>query len=170
MIERRRHDTVSIDIGAPPERVYGLVSDITLMGKWSPECVRCAWTGGATGPALGARFKARNKGRRGPAWFNTPVVTAAAPEREFAFNRSGPGIGSYTWRYTLEPIPTGTRLSESYDAERPLPKVMSWLTEKWSGSHDRDADLHEGMRTTLARIKAAAEATVPDRDTTEAAP
>lgn len=166
MPERRRHDAVSIDISAPPERVYGLVSDITLMGQWSPECVRCAWTGGATGPAVGARFKARNKGRRGPAWFNSPVVTAAEPGREFAFNRSGPGMGSYTWRYVFEPIPTGTRLTESYDAERALPKAMAWLTAKWTGSPDRDADLREGMNVTLSRIKAAAEAAAPGGDTT----
>jgi uncharacterized protein YndB with AHSA1/START domain len=121
--ERKRHDSVAIDIAAPPEQVYRLVSDITLMGQWSPECIRCAWTPGATGPAVGARFKARNKGRRGPAWFNTPVVTAAEPGREFAFNRNGPGIGSYSWRYVFDPIPSGTRLTESYDAERPLPQA-----------------------------------------------
>jgi hypothetical protein len=86
------------------------------------------------------------------------VVTVAEPGRELAFNRKGPGIGSYTWRYVCEPTPTGTRLTESYDVERPLPKAMSWLTEKWTGSSDRDADLREGMQTTLARLKAAAEA------------
>jgi hypothetical protein len=149
---------MSIDIAAAAEEVYALVADISRMGEWSPECRRCTWTGGATGPVVGARFKARNKGRRGPSWFNTPVVTVAEPGREFAFNRNGPGIGSYTWRYVLEPTPTGTRLTESYDVERPLPKAMSWLTEKWVGSTDRDADLHEGMQTTLSRIKAAAEA------------
>lgn len=157
MIERKRHDSVSIEIAAPPEDVYRLVSDITRMGEWSPECRHCSWTGGATGPAVGARFKARNKGRRGPSWSTTPVVTAAEPGREFAFNRSGPGIGSYTWRYVFEPTATGTRLTESFDVERPLPKAMAWLTAKWTGSADRDADLHEGMSTTLARIKAAAE-------------
>ena len=157
MTERRRHDSVSIEIAAPPEQVYRLVSDITLMGQWSPECIRCAWTRGASGPAVGARFKARNKGRRGPAWFNTPVVTAAEPGREFAFNRSGPGIGSYTWRYVFQPIPNGTSLTESYDAERPLSRRMAWLTEKWTGSSDRDADLRRGMEVTLSRIKAAAE-------------
>ena len=78
--------------------------------------------------------------------------------REFAFNRSRPRIGSYTWRYVLEPTPTGTRVTESYDVERPLSKAMVWLTEKWVGSSDRDADLHEGMEITLSRIKAAAEA------------
>jgi len=157
MKPRIPHDSVTVDIAAPPERVYELVSDITRMGEWSPECTRCSWTNGASGPAVGARFKAANKGGRGPAWFNTPVVTVAEPGREFAFNRSGVGIGSYTWRYVLEPLPTGTQLTESFDAERPLGKAMTWVTMKWTGSADRDADLHEGMLTTLARIKAAAE-------------
>jgi uncharacterized protein YndB with AHSA1/START domain len=157
MKERRSHDSVSIDIAAPPETVYALVSDITRMGEWSPECRACRWARGATGPTVGARFKARNKGRRGPPWFNTPTVTVADPGREFAFNRSGPGIGSYTWRYRLEPTATGTTLTESYDADPPVPKLMSSLTEKWVGTSDRDADLHAGMTTTLQRIKAAAE-------------
>jgi uncharacterized protein YndB with AHSA1/START domain len=154
---RKTHDEVAIEIDAPVDRVYELVSDITRMGEWSPECRRCRWARGATGPAVGARFKARNKGRRGPAWFNTPTVTVADPAHEFAFNRSGPGIGSYTWRYVLDPTATGTRLTESYDVERPLAGPMNWLTKKWVGSTDRDDDLHAGMQTTLARIKAAAE-------------
>ena len=157
MTSRKSHDEVSIDIDAPPERVYELVSDITRMGEWSPECRSCRWTKGATGPTVGARFKARNKGRRGPPWFTSPVVSIAEPGREFAFNRSGPGIGSYTWRYIFEATATGTRLAESYDVERPLTVAMNWLTKKWTGSNDRDADLHEGMQTTLARIKTAAD-------------
>ena len=36
---------------------------------------------------------------------------------------------------------------------------MTWLTMKWTGSPDRDADLHQGMVATLSRIKASAEAT-----------
>jgi uncharacterized protein YndB with AHSA1/START domain len=156
MTARGRHDSVSIDIEAPPDKVYGLAADITRMGEWSPETRACRWVKGATGPTVGARFRARNKGRRGSSWFNTPTVTAAEPGLEFAFNRSGPGIGSYTWRYRLEPTATGTRLTESYDADPPVPQPMSWVTEKWVGS-DRDADLHDGMTTTLQRIKAAAE-------------
>jgi uncharacterized protein YndB with AHSA1/START domain len=158
MNERKAHDAVSVDIAAPPERVYELVSDITRMGEWSPECISCTWTKGATGAVAGARFKARNKGDRGPAWFNTPVVRVADAGREFTFNRSGPGIGSYTWRYLFEPTPTGTRVTESFDAERRLGKAMNWITMKWTGSQDRDEDLRAGMTTTLARIKAAAEA------------
>ena len=157
MTKRIAHDAVSIEIDSTPDQIWGLVSDITRMGEWSPECIRCTWAKGATGPVVGARFKAINKGRRGPSWFNVPKVTVAEPGREFAFNRSGPGIGSYTWRYVLEPTESGTRLTESFDAERPLGPFMTWLTEKWVGSSDRDADLHQGMTTTLARVKAAAE-------------
>ena len=158
MTDRKQHDSVTVEIDAPPEEVYALVTDISRMGEWSPECRSCSWKGGVTSPAVGARFKARNKGRRGPSWYNTPTVTVADPGRTFAFNRSGPGIGSYTWTYELEPTERGTRLTESYDVDRPLPKVMSWMTEKWVGSSDRDADLRQGMETTLERIKAAAEA------------
>lgn len=157
MTERKRHDTVSIDIAAPPEVVYDLVSDITRMGDWSPECYRCSWTRGATGPAVGARFKAKNKGKRGPSWFNSPVVKVADRSREFTFNRSGPAIGSYTWRYTMQPTATGTTLSESFEADPPVGAAMSWITMKWTGSDDRDADLHQGMLSTIARIKTAAE-------------
>lgn len=74
-----------------------------------------------------------------------------------AFNRSGPAIGSYTWRCDLEPTPAGTRLTEPFEAERPLGKAISWITMKWTGSADRDADLREGMLTTLSHIKVAAE-------------
>ena len=158
MVNEAPDVSVSTHVDASAEAVYDLVADLPRMGEWSPECRRCTWTGGATGPAVGARFTARNKGRRGPSWYNKPVVTAADPGREFAFNRSGPGIGSYTWRFVLEPTATGTRVTESYDVERPLPKAMAWLTARWVGSSDRDADLREGMQTTLARIKAAAEA------------
>ncbi|HVB69914.1 MAG TPA: SRPBCC family protein [Acidimicrobiales bacterium] len=157
MKERELRDAVCIDIAAPPERVYELISDITRMGEWSPECYQCVWSHGATGPVVGARFKAKNKGGRGPSWSNSPVVTSAELGREFAFNRKGPAIGSYTWRYVMEPTPTGTKLTESFNAERRLGRAMTWLTMKWTGSVDRDVDLHQGMITTLGRIKAAAE-------------
>src|SRR5678815_3766100 len=45
----------SIEIDAPPNDVYALLSDVTRTGEWSPECVRCRWLDGATfGDALHA--------------------------------------------------------------------------------------------------------------------
>ena len=61
MSKRKAHDEVSIEIAASPEAVYALVSDITRMGEWSPECRECTWANGATGPAVGARFRRRTR-------------------------------------------------------------------------------------------------------------
>ena len=61
MPERLRSDSVSIEVAAPPERVYELVSDITRMGEWSPETVKGVWIDGASTPVVGARFKGSNK-------------------------------------------------------------------------------------------------------------
>jgi ribosome-associated toxin RatA of RatAB toxin-antitoxin module len=38
----------TVHINAPPEKVYALVTDVSRMGEWSPECVRAEWVGGAT--------------------------------------------------------------------------------------------------------------------------
>ena len=146
---------VDVTVEAPPEKVYALVSDVTRMGEWSPETVRCEWADGATGPAVGARFKAQN--RRGwMRWSNKPEVVAAEPGKEFAFSRKAPG-SAVVWRYTLSPEGTGTKLTESYEVTKQAPAAMNWLAMKLLGSKDREADLAENMRTTLARIKAAAE-------------
>jgi branched-chain amino acid transport system permease protein len=45
-------DSASIHISMPPEAVYRLVSDVTRMGEWSPECRRCEWVGAAAGISM----------------------------------------------------------------------------------------------------------------------
>jgi hypothetical protein len=150
------HDEVSTRIDATPERVYGLVADVTRMGAWSPECRRCEWADGATGPAVGARFKAWN--RRGLArWSNKPTVVAAERGVEFAFSRTGPGAGEVVWRYRFRPDGDGTIVTESYEAIRRASPVVIWLILRLMRIADREVDLRDGMRSTLDRIKAAAE-------------
>lgn len=58
---------VEVAIAAPPESVHELLADITRMGQWSPECVRCRWIGAASAAVPGARFRgtSRNGWRRG---------------------------------------------------------------------------------------------------------
>ena len=43
--------TVEEKIQAAPLSLYELVSNVTNMGRWSPETTACRWLGGATGPA-----------------------------------------------------------------------------------------------------------------------
>ena len=56
-----------LHMDAPPEKVWGIISDITRMGEFSPEVVEAEWLGEATGPALGAApMREAERGRAVP--------------------------------------------------------------------------------------------------------
>jgi uncharacterized protein YndB with AHSA1/START domain len=143
--------SATIHIDAPPERVYGMVSDVTRMGEWSPETRRAEWVGGATGPAVGARFKGHNK--LGIArWSTTPTVKVADPAKEFTFETGKPGKEATRWTYRFTPKDGGTDLTESFEALRY--GAFMKLTAK---PDKRAAKLSEDIKQTLERIKQAAE-------------
>lgn len=150
-------DTVERHIEASPELLYDIVSDVTRTPELSPEVVKCTWVKGATGPAVGARFKAINSAGRGPNWSNWPVVITADRGREFAFSRSEPFAGTLEWRYRFIPENTGTRVVESYTVTKPITIIGWFLIDTLSGSKDRAGDLRAGMTATLDRLAAIAE-------------
>lgn len=151
-------DRVERYIEATPAALYTLVSDVTRTPEYAPEVRRCTWIGGATGPAVGARFKAINKAGRGPAWPNKPVVVTADPDREFAFARTEVGGGTVEWRYTFLPEGTGTRVTESYEVTDPV-KALGWfIIDTLYGLKNRRGDLRANMTTSLERIAAIVEA------------
>lgn len=145
----------TIEVLAPAERVWQMVAEVPRMGEWSPETVSAEWLDGADGPAVGARFRGRNKRRA--AWATTCTVTAATPGRAFAF---AVGKGETTWRYDLVPVEGGCRVTESFEIVRAPGIVGRWSTKLATGVTwpERERDLVEGMRATLGRLKAAAEA------------
>src|SRR4051812_42214236 len=74
----------SLRIAAPPETVYELVTDITRMGEWSPECIGCDWMDGHDGPVVGAQFHGHN--RNGSNEWTTPnTIVVADAGREFTW-------------------------------------------------------------------------------------
>src|SRR5688572_22744867 len=92
-------DTAQIDIGAPPDAVWDLISDVTRMGEWSPECYRCTWLDGGTGPRQGARFKGWNQQKVGPLplrWATTSTIVESDRGAVFAFTTKDSGA---TWTY-----------------------------------------------------------------------
>lgn len=131
-------------IASAPQTVYDLVSDITRMGEWSPECISGEWLDGATGPAVGAKFKGTNK-LGFYKWSTSPVVTAADPGKVFEFN-----AGATTWRYEFTPVEGGTSVTESF-------VVTSKMTRVYSTIARRRAGLVRGMAKTLERIKTSIE-------------
>ncbi len=148
-------DAVTVRIEAPSERVYDIVTDITQMGRLSPECVGGRWLDGATGPAVGARFKGSNK--RGLArWSTTNKVVEAERPRVFSFETQQSG---YRWSYLLEPDGTdATFVTESRAPFKERPLVAKLFTQVLLGGEDSHTDeLRDGMRQTLERVKALAE-------------
>jgi uncharacterized protein YndB with AHSA1/START domain len=152
-----RQDSEEAVVAAPSQCVYDLVADMPRMGEWSPECHRVEWTDGAD-----ARFIGHNRGGPGGLmrWSRRGRVLVADPGREFAFVTEEGGKESTIWRYRLEPTDGGTRVTESYE----IKSIPTWARIV-DVPTNRARELRQGMRHTLAQLKAAAEATVdPSRD------
>ena len=146
--------TRSVEVAAPAERVWALVSDLPRMGEFSPENEGGRWQGGATGPAVGAVFRGTNRsGRR--RWSTRCTVTRCEPGRSFAFAVSAVGLPVAEWSYELEPTAGGCRLSETWQDRRG--GLMSWLGRTTTGVQDRTAFTATSIEQTLAQVKARAE-------------
>jgi uncharacterized protein YndB with AHSA1/START domain len=149
-----RSAEVGRGIAASPETVYDLVSDVTRMGAWSPETASCRWVGGATGPAVGARFVGSN--RRGPLLWSTACrVTAADRGREFSFTVTLAGLPVSDWRYTFVEDGDGCRVVETWQDRRSA--AMRLASVPVTGIADRAAHNRRGMELTLAALARAAE-------------
>lgn len=142
----------SIEIEASPERVWSLVSDLTRMASWSPQVVRTF----VRGPVqVGTR--ALNLNRRGLLfWPTRSKVVVYEPHRELAFRIKD---NATIWAFVLEPTATGTRLRQERRTPDGVSTISTRLQDTLLGGVDTfTEELREGMRQTLTRIKADAEA------------
>jgi uncharacterized protein YndB with AHSA1/START domain len=146
-------DEVSIEIAAAPERVWDELTDITQMGRWSPECVRCEWLGGATTPQVGARFRGHNKRGR-LRWSSVATVTQADRPRHFAFDVYPSGM---RWGYRFEPTSAGTQVTEYRQEVRRTPWWNRLVYAVGLMGRHPDATVRSGMDETLRRLKTAIE-------------
>ena len=137
-------------IDARPEAVWLLVSDVTRMGEWSPETRRAEWIRGADGPAVGARFRGHNRRGFFQRWATTPRVKVCDPGREFTFVLGIGRVEFVVWRYLFEPVDGATLVTESFT-------VRGYALYGLLRPRRRERQLVEGMRTTLRRLKLAAE-------------
>lgn len=148
--------TATVHIDATPQQVYDLVTDVRRMGEWSPETYKAEWLDGATGPAVGARFRGTN--RRGIfRWSTRPRVVVADAGREFTFVTELRGKELTKWTYVFEPDGEGTKLTERFELLRDTSAAINFADKYLLRIEDRTADLVSGMQATLERIKAAAE-------------
>lgn len=154
------HDAVTVHMNASADRVWDVVSDITNIGRFSPETFEAEWLDGATGPAVGTRFRGHvRRNGRGPVYWTVCRIDACEPGTEFAFTVVLGNRDVNTWRYRMDPTGQGTNVTESFQlAGSPLLRLY-WAI---AGRARRKTNLN-GMRATLERIKEYVEATDSDR-------
>jgi len=147
--------SVTVAMDAPAEKVWDLVADVRNTGKFSPETFEAEWLDGATGPALGAKFRGHVKRNEiGPVYWTTCRVTACEPGREFGFEVLLGDRPVNNWHYRFVPAGGGTEVTESFRMSEGLLTTLFGLF----GGQLRTRRNVRDMRKTLERIKAVVEA------------
>ena len=148
-------------IDAPPRRVWELVSDIQLMPTMSQELQSIEWLGGATAPAVGARFVGRNRHEAMGEWATTSEVIECEPERVLAWAVEDAANPTAIWRFRLAPKDGGTELSQ-WMQMGPGRSGLSTAIDRMPDKEQqivfvRMRDFEKNMRFTLEQIKKLAE-------------
>ena len=140
-----------VDIDAPVEAVWELVSDLRRMPQWSPQC---RWMKPFGPVRQGTRTLNLNRRKR-MFWPTTCTVVEVVPDRKLAFRVD---TNNTIWTYELEPSGEGTRLIESRHAENGVTAFSNLsVNALFGGTNKFERELLDGMNASLARIKAAAE-------------
>ncbi len=104
---------VEVRVAAPPDRLWPVVSDITVPPRFSTECQETTWEAGTSGPGPGARFQGRNRHDAIGEWTSTCTVTDCTPAERFGWDvDSGHGGVAASWRFELVADGGGTILRQ----------------------------------------------------------
>ena len=152
---------VTKEIAAPAEVVYAMVSDVTRMGEWSPECRAGEWLKESTGPTVGARFRGTNENGK-KQWSTDAVIIDADPGKRFAFDVHVGPVKVARWSYDFAPTDGGCTVTETWTDRRNA--LIRALGKPLGGVSDRVGHNRQGMIETLDRLAVAAraEAATPD--------
>lgn len=156
----------SIKVDCPRDRAWDLVSDVTRIGEFSPECVDAWWVDGYPARALGGRFEGRNRSADGKLeWIRPCDVVEWDPPHRIAWTAGDKwdGTPATRWTYTIEPDGSGVTITEEFAH---LPEGMTGVRMAMVADPDRaeeivtlrTAALVDGAQQTLARMKAVLEA------------
>jgi hypothetical protein len=149
---------VSLDIDAPIDVVWDLVTDINVASRFQEEFVEAEWVD--DGPALEARFIGRNS-RGDRKWETTSWVVAYEPHKAFGWavsDRDNPGA---TWTYFLDANDSGTLL-RYHRVLGPGPSGLTAAIDRHPEAEEeiiaaRDDEQRQNMQAVVEGIKELAE-------------
>ena len=149
----RRELRAEIEVAAPRERVWEVLTDFARMPAWSPELVRMTALRRG-GLRVGQQYLGIN--RRGPVvWPTRSVVCALAPGALVAWDTVSSGA---RWVYELSDTGSGTRVVHRRQVPRDLTLGSRIVAPLLLGGTPEHADeLEAGMGTTLQRLRAEVE-------------
>ena len=97
--------TVEIDVNAPPERVWALVSDISISAQFSEEFQGAVWAESFDGPALGAQFIGTNKHPKIGEWQTTSTITELVENERFGWAVGTTEVDAAArWRWEIDEL------------------------------------------------------------------
>ncbi|CAJ1586726.1 SRPBCC family protein [[Mycobacterium] wendilense] len=142
--------SVTVHMNAPADEIWELIADVRNTGKFSPETFEAEWLDGATGPAVGAKFRGHvRRNEIGPVYWTTCRVTSCEPGRDFGFEVLLGDRAVNNWRYQLEPAGGGTDVTESF---RMNEGIFTTLFGLLGGQLRKRRNIRD-MTKTLNRIK-----------------
>lgn len=143
-----------LEIAAPVDEVYRLITDLDTLAGVSEELESCEWLDNVTVPAPGARFRGTNR-NGDKSWETVATVRVVEPGERFAFDVDDGETPVSHWRYEIVPTEVGCVVAERTWDRRP-----QWYTPvsaETTGEDDRDAANQRNIERTLRALKAAAE-------------
>lgn len=151
---------MSLRVEAAPDRLWPLITDITLPVGAAGELEDAHWTGGAS-PQVGAVFVGTNRNEHFGQWQTTSTVTACDEPRIFAWAVGDVGVPNTSWSFELVPDGAATVVTQTARlgigesgrtyAIRDHPDKEERIVER------RLDDFRSAMRANLERLRALAE-------------
>jgi hypothetical protein len=143
--------TAAIEIAAPPDSVWRVVSDVRRTGEWSTECRRVL---ARRGVGVGSLIVGINR-RKAVVWATVSRISDLTAERSISWvvltNRS-------VWTYSMAPVDGVTHLTQTRATPRGESRFALWFTRAFLGGQAvHDDELERAMGRGLEVIKTIAE-------------
>jgi len=114
--------STSIDIDAPPERVWAIMSDVERWHEWTASITSIQRAD--AGPlAVGSKATVRQPKLPPAKW----QVTELDPQTGFVWVSTGPGV-HVTGRHIIERTSSGSRITLAVEYRGALGAVLAWMT------------------------------------------
>ena len=114
-------------VDATQDSVYRLISDVSLIGTWSPSADEVSYTPG-DGPRAGSWFSGRNR-RDGREWVTRSEVVRADPGSAFAFVVGGAEHGIVRWDWDFREQGRGSIVQQTWQLLRIDPLLGDTLED-----------------------------------------